>query len=68
MLSLLCNEFNKFNNTGARMIDLFIKRHYGYFDLAFWRTKLKSLPYISDVAQLLPPIHSGTKYMYVVNR
>ena len=26
MLSLFCNEFNKFNNTGARMLDFINQR------------------------------------------
>ena len=43
--SLFCNEFNKFNSTGARMLDSFITMIFKLFGNPFWREKVRALPY-----------------------
>ena len=35
ILSLFLNEFNKFNNTGARMLDSFYHMTLNYFEIIF---------------------------------
>ena len=62
--SLSPNSFNKFNNTGARMLDSIY--HLRSKLLAFWREKVKMLPsFITKVMLLdsiLPhPISSGNE-------
>ena len=43
-LSLLPNEFNKFNNTGARMIDFIYQMSLKLIKIAFWRGNVNILP------------------------
>ena len=33
ILSIFCNEFNKFNNTRARMLDYIYHKHYDFVNL-----------------------------------
>ena len=38
------NEFKKFNNTGAQMLDSFYHRALKLLKIAFWRENVKILP------------------------
>ena len=44
ILSLFRNEFDKFNNTGARTLDSVYHMTFNYLKIAFWRENVKSLP------------------------
>ena len=44
MLSLLCNLLNKFNNTGARMLDSIYHRTLKYLKLAFFALRRHDFP------------------------
>ena len=44
ILSLFRNEFNKFNNTRARMLDSIYHMTIEYLKLHFWRENVKSFP------------------------
>ena len=46
ILSLFRNEFNKFNNTGARKM---LGSVYMTLKLHFWRDKVKILPFLHNV-------------------
>ena len=35
IVSFFCKEFNKFNNTGARMLDSIYHMTKGYFEISF---------------------------------
>ena len=45
ILSLFRNEFNKFNNTEARMLDSI----YHYFEIIFFRVKTSGFCHMRDV-------------------
>ena len=49
ILSLFRNEFNKFNNTGARMLDSIYYMTLNYFKSRLCVKSAKILPYICDV-------------------
>ena len=45
ILSLLRNEFNKFNNTGARMLDSIYPMNLKYLKMHFWCENVKIFAY-----------------------
>ena len=46
ILSLFCNKFYKFNNTGAQLLDLIYYMTLKYFEISFLYAKLNILPCI----------------------
>ena len=44
ILSLFRSEFDKFNNTGAQMLDLFITCHQNCLKIQFWHEMVRTLP------------------------
>ena len=46
ILSLFCNEFNKFNNTGARMLDSIYQMTIKLFLNTFLAENVRVLPYV----------------------
>ena len=49
ILSLFRNEFNKFNNIGARMLDSIYHMRLKILKIAFWREKVKISPLLRNV-------------------
>ena len=49
ILSLFRNEFNKFNNTRARMLDSIYHMTLEYLKLHFWCENVKSFPNLHNV-------------------
>ena len=49
ILSLFRNEFNKFTNTGARMLDSIYHMTIHYLEITFWCEKIKILPLLCSV-------------------
>ena len=45
ILSLFRNEFNKFNNKGAGMLDFIYQMTLKLFEIIFWRKNVRILPY-----------------------
>ena len=45
ILSLFRNEFNKFNNTGARMLDSIYHMTLKHLKCKFWCENIKTFPY-----------------------
>ena len=45
ILSLFGNELNKFNNTGARILDSIYHMTLKKFQIFFWRENVRVLPY-----------------------
>ena len=48
ILSLFCNEFNKFNNTGAQMLDSIYHMTLEILKLHFWCESVKIFPYFTQ--------------------
>ena len=48
ILSLFPNEFNKFNNTRAQMLDSIYHMTLEYLKLLFWCENVKSFPYFTQ--------------------
>ena len=48
ILSLFRNEFNKFNNIRARMLDSIYHMILEYLKLLFWFENVKSFPYFTQ--------------------
>ena len=46
VLSIFRNGFNRFNNTGARMLDSIYHMTLHYFEIIFWRENVSVLPYV----------------------
>ena len=49
ILSLFRNEFNKFNKTGARMLDSVYRMTLKLLKMNFWRENIKILPFLRNV-------------------
>ena len=49
ILSLFHNEFNKFNNIGARMLDSICHRPLNYLKVVFLRENVKILPSLTQL-------------------
>ena len=49
ILSLFRNEFNKFNNTGARMLDSINHMTLKLLKNELWRENIKILPFLRNV-------------------
>ena len=48
ILSLFRNEFNKFNNTEARMLHSIYHMTLKYLEIAFWCENVKNFPYFTQ--------------------
>ena len=65
-ISLFCNKFNKFNNTGARMLDsiyhLTLKLHFhSIYKSHFWLDNVKVLPSFTQ-------LYNGRHYVMLPNQ
>ena len=49
ILSFFRNEFNKFNKTGARMLDYVYHMTFKLFKMNFWLENIKILPFYATL-------------------